>query len=224
MSDDLRKGRRPRPTSRAKARVEAGGSSSDPAPSGARPTTFAESAITGQLLVAMPQMADPRFARTVIYVCAHSDEGAMGLVVNRLIDSLDFPNLLRQLGIEAVGEPELPIHFGGPVESSRGFVLHSADYEQEATLVIADGIALTATVDVLKAIAEGGGPERRVLALGYAGWAPGQLDAEIQANGWLMVPADPELVFDGDNDAKWERAINKLGIDISLLSSEAGHA
>jgi putative transcriptional regulator len=183
-----------------------------------------ESTLTGQLLVAMPQMADPRFARSVIYLCAHSDEGAMGLVINRLIDSLDFSNLLRQLEIEAVGEPDLPVHFGGPVESSRGFVLHSADYAQDSTLFIDEAIALTATVDVLRAIAAGEGPARRVLALGYAGWAPGQLDAEIQANGWLLVPADPDLVFAGDNDAKWERAINKLGIDLSLLSTEAGHA
>ena len=181
--------------------------------------------LTGQLLVAMPNMADPRFARSVIYLCAHSAEGAMGLVVNRLIDSLTFPSLLEQLGIEP--GPRLastPVHFGGPVESSRGFVLHSVDYVQESTLVIDESIALTATVDVLKAIASGGGPQRRVLALGYAGWAPGQLDAEIQANGWLLVPPDEEIVFGPRNDDKWNRAIAKLGIDLSLLSSEAGHA
>jgi putative transcriptional regulator len=149
----------------------------------------------------------------------------MGLVVNRLIDSLTFSSLLSQLGVEAEGEPaDMPVHFGGPVESSRGFVLHSADYLQDSTLVIDDEIALTATVDVLKAIARGDGPRHRVLALGYAGWAPGQLDAEIQANGWLLVPADVDLVFGAENDAKWERAIAKIGIDLSLLSSEAGHA
>jgi putative transcriptional regulator len=184
-----------------------------------------ESSLTGQLLVAMPQMADPRFARTVIYLCAHSAEGAMGLVVNRLIDSLTFPNLLEQLGLEAEdGMADLPIHFGGPVESSRGFVLHSADYLQESTLVIDDEIALTATLDVLRAIASGKGPRHRVLALGYAGWAPGQLDAEIQANGWMLVPPDGELVFGIDNDAKWQRALAEIGIDLGLLSSEAGHA
>jgi len=180
--------------------------------------------LTGQLLVAMPQMTDPRFERSVVYLCAHSDEGAMGLVINRLIESLTFPNLLMQLGIEPGDGADLPIHFGGPVESSRGFVLHSADYAQDSTLLIDENIALTATVDVLRAIAAGEGPARRVLALGYAGWAPGQLDAEIQANGWLLVPPDPELVFGPDNDAKWQRAIAKLGIDLSLLSSEAGHA
>ncbi len=181
--------------------------------------------LSGQLLVAMPQMSDPRFARTVVYLCAHSAEGAMGLVVNRLIDSLSFGSLLAQLGVEVEGAPaDMPVHFGGPVESSRGFVLHTSDYHQDSTLVIDDEIALTATVDVLRAIARGLGPRRRVLALGYAGWAPGQLDAEIQANGWLLVPADLDLVFGRDNDSKWEQAIAKIGIDLSLLSSEVGHA
>jgi putative transcriptional regulator len=186
----------------------------------------AESSLAGQLLVAMPQMADPRFARSVVYLCAHSVDGAMGLVVNRLIESLSFQNLLEQIGVEQDGAAarDMPVHFGGPVESSRGFVLHSTDYMQDSTLVIEDEIALTATIDVLKAIARGDGPRHRVLALGYAGWAAGQLDAEIQANGWLLVPADLELVFGLDNDTKWERAIAKIGIDLTLLSSEAGHA
>lgn len=184
-----------------------------------------QSSLSGQLLVAMPQMSDPRFARSVVYLCAHSSDGAMGLVVNRLIDSLTFSSLLSQLGVEAEGEPaDMPVHFGGPVESSRGFVLHTSDYLQDSTLVIDDEIALTATVDVLKAIARGSGPRHRVLALGYAGWAPGQLDAEIQANGWLLVPADLDLVFGVENDSKWQRALAKIGIDLSLLSSEAGHA
>jgi putative transcriptional regulator len=184
-----------------------------------------QSFLSGQLLVAMPQMAVPRFARTVVYLCAHSSDGAMGLVVNRLIDSLTFSSLLSQLGVEAEGAPaDMPVHFGGPVESSRGFVLHTSDYLQDSSLVIDDEIALTATVDVLKALARGTGPRCRVLALGYAGWAPGQLDAEIQANGWLLVPADLDLVFGIENDSKWQRAIAKIGIDLSLLSSEAGHA
>jgi putative transcriptional regulator len=149
----------------------------------------------------------------------------MGLVINRLIDSLSFASLLDQLGVEVQAPgADMPIHFGGPVESSRGFVLHSADYVQDSTLVIDDDIALTATIDVLKAIAKGDGPRQCVLALGYAGWAAGQLDAEIQANGWLMVPADHELVFGIDNESKWQRAIAKLGVDLSLLSLEAGHA
>lgn len=185
----------------------------------------ADSSLAGQLLVAMPQMADPRFARSVVYLCAHSADGAMGLVVNRLIDSLTFHNLLEQIGVEQAREADdMPIHFGGPVESSRGFVLHTSDYVQDSTLMIEDDIALTATIDVLKAIARGQGPERRVLALGYAGWGAGQLDAEIQANGWLLVPADLDLVFGDDNEGKWQRAIAKIGIDLTLLSSEAGHA
>jgi putative transcriptional regulator len=189
------------------------------------PRDSSRSSLSGQLLVAMPQMTDPRFARTVVYLCAHSAEGAMGLVVNRLIDSLSFGNLLAQLGVEVEGAPaDMPVHFGGPVESSRGFVLHTSDYHQDSTLVIDDEIALTATVDVLRAIARGTGPRQRVLALGYAGWAPGQLDAEIQANGWLLVPADLDLVFGRDNDSKWQQAIAKIGIDLSLLSSEVGHA
>jgi putative transcriptional regulator len=183
-----------------------------------------EGTLTGQLLVAMPHMADPRFARSVVYLCAHSGEGAMGLVVNRLIDSLTFESLLEQLGVEASVPADMPVHFGGPVESSRGFVLHTTDYLQDSTLLIDDEIALTATIDVLKAIAAGEGPKRRVLALGYAGWAEGQLDAEIQANGWLLVPADLDLVFGNNNETKWARSLAKIGVDLTLLSSEAGHA
>jgi len=181
--------------------------------------------LTGHLLVAMPQMQDPRFARSVIFMCAHTSEGAMGLVVNRLVESITFPDLLEQLGVEpAAPGTEILIHFGGPVESGRGFVLHTADYRQEGTLAINSGIALTATVDILRDIARGGGPRRRLLALGYAGWGPGQLDAEIQANGWLQVPADEQLVFGHDLDGKWERALAKLGVDFGRLSGAAGHA
>ena len=179
----------------------------------------------GQMLVAMPHMNDPRFARSVIYLCAHSAEGAMGLVVNKLIDSVTFPDLLRQLNIDTdAPDEQIRVHFGGPVESGRGFVLHSDDYVREATLVVQDGVALTATVDVLRAIADGAGPQRSLLALGYAGWAPGQLDVEIHANGWLNVPADNELIFGLDLDAKWEQSINKLGVDFSMLSGSAGRA
>jgi putative transcriptional regulator len=181
--------------------------------------------LAGQLLVAMPQMQDPRFARTVIFLCAHTPEGAMGLVVNRLVHSITFPDLLEQLGVEpAIGGNEIRVHFGGPVESGRGFVLHTADYNREGTLPINSGIALTATVDILRDIARGTGPRQRLLALGYAGWGPGQLDAEIQANGWLQVPADENLVFGGDLDGKWEQALAKLGIDFGRLSGDAGHA
>ena len=181
--------------------------------------------LTGQLLVAMPQMRDPRFMRSVIYMCAHSIEGAMGLVVNKLVDNVSFPDLLDQLNIQTGPvENEIFVHFGGPVETGRGFVLHSSDYVQDATLVIDENVGLTATVDILKSIAEGSGPDRSLLALGYAGWGAGQLDEEIQANGWLTVAPDVPLVFDGDLDGKWERAMDKMGIDFSKLSGEAGHA
>ena len=179
----------------------------------------------GQILVAMPQMADKRFAKSVIYLCAHSADGAMGLVVNKLIDTITFPDLLQQLNIETSStNDQIQVHFGGPVESGRGFVLHSDDYIKETTLVVRDGVALTATIDVLRAIAEGKGPQRSMLALGYAGWAPGQLDSEIRANGWLNVAADENLIFGGKLDNKWTKAIGKLGIDLLSLSPTAGHA
>lgn len=181
--------------------------------------------LVGMLLVAMPSMPDPRFAHSVIYLCAHSAEGAMGLVVNQVADEVSFPSVIGQLGLEADDKcADTPVHVGGPVQPSRGFVLHSADYVQDSTLVIDERFALTATVDVLRAIAEGTGPERRVLALGYAGWQAGQLDAEIQGNGWMVAPADPEIVFGRDNDGKWLRAMRAIGVDPSLLSSTAGHA
>ena len=181
--------------------------------------------LTGQLLIAMPNMRDPRFARSVIYVCAHNADGAMGLVVNRLVGSVTFPDLLEQLSIEGGTTcEEIRVHFGGPVESGRGFVLHSGDYRHDSTLQVDEKMGLTATVDILTDIAQGRGPRCSLLALGYAGWGPGQLDSEFQANGWLSVAADETLVFDDDLNSKWERAIGKLGIDVSLLSGEAGHA
>ncbi len=181
--------------------------------------------LTGQLLIAMPNMRDPRFARSVIYVCAHNADGAMGLVVNRLVGSVTFPDLLEQLSIKGgTACEEIRVHFGGPVESGRGFVLHSGDYRHDSTLQVDEKMGLTATVDILTDIAQGRGPRRSLLALGYAGWGPGQLDSEFQANGWLSVAADETLVFDDDLNSKWERAIGKLGIDVSLLSGEAGHA
>jgi putative transcriptional regulator len=181
--------------------------------------------LTGELLVAMPQMRDERFERSVIYVCAHTADGAMGLVINRLVDGINFPDLLNQLGIRSEHEtPEIRIHFGGPVETGRGFVLHSSDYVQDATLLIDGKVGLTATIDILKTIADGEGPENSLLALGYAGWAPGQLDQEIQANGWLNVPVDDDLIFGRETETKWERAMSKIGIDFSMLSGDAGHA
>ena len=189
--------------------------------------------LDGQMLIAMPAMGDDRFTRSVIYVCAHSTEGAMGIIVNQVAANINFPDLLVQLEvIPAVDRIELPTRAeavkvlkGGPVETGRGFVLHSADYFIEnSTLPIDEGICLTATVDILKAIARGDGPVSAILALGYAGWAPGQLETEIQGNGWLHCAADAELIFGSDIDNKYEKAMRKIGIDLGMLSNEAGHA
>ncbi len=184
-----------------------------------------EGYLTGQLLIAMPAMLDSRFSQTVIYVCVHNAEGAMGLVVNRLANELTFSQLLQQLDVDSPGiGQEIRIHFGGPVESGRGFVLHSAEYTQEGTIIVDDGICLTASIDILRDIADGKGPQRSLLALGYAGWGPGQLDSELTQNAWLQVSADDTLVFGRDLETKWDRAISKLGVDPLLLSGEAGHA
>jgi putative transcriptional regulator len=189
--------------------------------------------LDGQLLIAMPVMGDPRFERSVIYVCAHSSEGAMGIIVNHPAGSIDFPELLVQLDIiKEADEIKLPqnaesmkVLKGGPVDTGRGFVLHSSDFFIEnATLRIDDDISLTATVDILKAIARGRGPKHAILALGYAGWAPGQLENEIQHNGWLHCDADPDLIFGTDTEEKYTRALRKIGIDPGMLSNEAGHA
>jgi putative transcriptional regulator len=189
--------------------------------------------LDGQMLIAMPAMNDERFARAVIYVCAHSTEGAMGIVVNHPAANIKFPDLLVQLEvIPAVERIQLPTRAedvkvlkGGPVETGRGFVLHSADFFIEnSTLPIDEGICLTATLDILKAIARGTGPASAILALGYAGWAPGQLEQEIQQNGWLHCAADPELIFGTDTEMKYEKALRKIGIDLGMLSTEAGHA
>lgn len=185
------------------------------------------SGLAGQFLIAMPSMQDERFGRAVIYLCAHNEEGAMGLVVNKPLSSITFPDLLGQLGIEP-GEGEdvadHPVLYGGPVESGRGFVLHSADFIRDASMRISTDVALTATIDILKAIAGGKGPQRHVLTLGYAGWDAGQLDAEIQANGWLIAPADDAILFDRDWSTKWERSIRGLGVDAFMLSGQAGNA
>ncbi len=183
--------------------------------------------LAGQLLLAMPTMRDPRFARTVIYMCAHSAEGAIGLVINRLVDSLSFAELAASLDIEAgpAGAGDMPkVHFGGPVETERGFVLHSRDYMRPGSMPIDERVALTATLDILRDIADGRGPRDRILALGYAGWGPGQLDGEIRENAWLSAPSDGGLVFDADIDGKWSRAMALIGVDAALLSSDAGRA
>jgi putative transcriptional regulator len=184
------------------------------------------------MLIAMPAMTDEPFARSLIYVCAHSSEGAMGIIVNHPAENIKFPDLLVQLDvipaadlIQLPPKADVKVLKGGPVETGRGFVLHSADFFIEnSTLPIDNGICLTATLDILKAIAQGEGPRSAVLALGYAGWAPGQLENEITENGWLNCEADSELIFGTDIERKYEKAMRKLGVELGQLSSEAGHA
>lgn len=189
--------------------------------------------LDGQLLVAMPTMEDPRFQKSVIYLCAHSSEGAMGIVVNQRARKVTFSELLVQLDViaeqDAIRLPReigsVPVLKGGPVETGRGFVLHSTDFFiRESTLPIEPGVNLTATLDILRAIAKGEGPAQAVLALGYAGWSPGQLESEIQHNGWLSCPADPSFIFGEDLDGKYDRALRKIGVDPAMLSGTAGRA
>jgi putative transcriptional regulator len=188
--------------------------------------------LDGKILIATPSMRDERFARAVIYVCAHSSEGAMGIVVNQPARHIQFVDLLQQLGvIQSPSELKSPrgtpirVLNGGPVESGRGFVLHTNDvFIHNSTLPIEDNICLTATLDILRTIASGDGPEQALLALGYAGWGAGQLEQEIHANGWLHCDADPEIVFDAEAETKYTRALRKIGIEPGMLSSEAGHA
>ncbi len=188
--------------------------------------------LEGHLLIAMPQMSDRRFARSVIYVCAHSDEGAMGLIINQRASHISFPDLLKRLDIPVPDAEDgfasdllaMPVHVGGPVETGRGFVLHTNDYFAGDSTALDDGVCLTATLDILKAIAAGKGPVNAIMALGYSGWSPGQLESEIQANGWLHCPADKAILFEPDLDAKYQRAMAKIGIDPSHLVSDAGHA
>lgn len=182
--------------------------------------------LQGKLLIAMPGMGDPRFERSLVYLCAHSEGGAMGLIVNKPAVDLTFAALLTQLGIERGDRTrDIRVHFGGPVEHGRGFVLHSGDYDgSEATLKVDSRFGMTATIDILAALAQGKGPAESILALGYAGWGPGQLEDEIGKNGWLTCDADPLLVFSKDNPAKWSRALKAIGVEPLMLSATAGRA
>lgn len=184
-----------------------------------------EGFLTGQLLLATPSQGGSFFARTVIYVCAHSAEGAMGIVVNQPLETLKFHELLEQLNLKpGFNVPDPVVHLGGPVDTSRGFVLHSTDVTKSDTLRINDHLGITGTVDMLRLMAEGRGPRQSLLALGYAGWEPGQLEQELQENAWLTVHADDSLIFDADLGQKWERALRKLGVNPAQLSSFAGSA
>ena len=182
--------------------------------------------LEGQILIAMPNMPDPKFEQAVLFLCAHSERGAMGLVLNKLVSNITFQDLLKQLRIRPQSRRgTVAVQFGGPVETGRGFVLHSPDYSAgAATARIGGNVGLTATVDVLKAIAEGQGPKQSMLALGYAGWGGGQLESEIQRNGWLTCTSDDYLLYGQQLQGKWEYAIKKLGINPSQLSRDAGRA
>ncbi|MFT6774920.1 MAG: putative transcriptional regulator [Paracoccaceae bacterium] len=195
-------------------------SSGSPAPKNA------PESLAGVMLIAAPAMEDPRFSHSVVYVCEHSAKGAMGLIVNKPSREVGLEDLLGQLKIEPTAAAEkIAVHFGGPVEMGRGFVLHSDDFETPgATHKLQDGLALTATVEILRAIARGDGPRRAILALGYAGWSAGQLEGELQRNGWLSCPGDPDLVLGDADDAKWAAALGKIGVDPAVLSAVGGSA
>lgn len=193
----------------------------------ARMETRTESTdLTGKLLVAMPSMGDPRFEQSVIFMCSYSSDGAMGLIVNKALPELKFTDVLMQLEIELGDGPNNQVvHIGGPVERGRGFVLHSSDYSvEDATLEVRGGYGMTATRDILVAISKGEGPSAALMAMGYSSWGPGQLEDEIQRNGWLICDASQELVFGSDNSVKWLKALATLGIDPLLLSAEGGYA
>jgi putative transcriptional regulator len=203
--------------------------SSSPAPETDNP---AGQSLAGQFLIAMPGMTDKRFARAVIYMCVHSSDTAMGIIINKRAENISFSEMLEHLDFEGINTADdgsdvadMEVHFGGPVETSRGFVLHTPDYQtKKRTLPVEGSVCLTATVDILKAIAVGKGPSKALLALGYAGWAGGQLEAEIRANGWLHCAADTDILFDPVLETKYERALRALGIDQGHLVSDAGHA
>jgi putative transcriptional regulator len=188
--------------------------------------------LQGQFLIAMPNMGDTRFEKSVVYLCAHSADGAMGFVINRTLDTPTIPQFLHQLNIVSEEErdampaslSQAPLYSGGPVEPGRGFVLHSPDYTSETTLAIDETVSLTATLEILRVISLGRGPERVFMALGYSGWASGQLEEEIAANGWLTCNADSGLIFDRDQDTKYTRALRSMGVNPLLLSTQAGHA
>lgn len=196
-----------------------------------RKPTQEQGFLNGQFLLAMPAMSDERFARAVVYICAHSDEGAMGFIINQL-QPVGFPDLLRQIGIidedDLIVLPERTRHMvvrnGGPVDRTRGFVLHSDDYMVDSTMPVSEEVCLTATVDILRAIYGGRGPSQALMTLGYSGWAPGQIEAELAGNGWLVCSAPLDMLFDSDINGKYERLMAHMGIDISRLVSDAGHA
>ena len=182
--------------------------------------------LDGHMLIAMPGMQDPRFHRSLVYLCAHSADGAMGIIVNKRADDLKLKDLYGKLGIPIGTETaRAPVHYGGPVETGRGFVLHTSDYgAEDATMKVDGNTSMTATLDILNAMATDKGPEHAIVALGYAGWAPGQLEAELQANGWLACPSDEDLLFNPEESSKWDKALAKIGVHPAMLSPTGGRA
>lgn len=181
--------------------------------------------LAGRLLVATPAIKGSCFERSVIYMCAHNKDGAMGIIVNAPVETVELREIFEQLGIgSAPGARGLPIHFGGPVEANRGFVVHSGGYKPQDSFAGSDGIYVTASVSILQDLAEGQGPEKGMLALGYAGWSAGQLESEIETGSWIVAPASPKLMFDADNELKWNLAISSMGIDLGHFSTDVGHA
>lgn len=180
--------------------------------------------LSGQLLLALPGMGDPRFEKAVIAMCAHDENGALGIGVGAIVGNVGFHDLLAQLGIEPGAAPNAPVHFGGPVEPQRGFILHSLDWGGEDSVQVGDKWTLTGTIDVLRAITEGKGPSRWIASLGYAGWSPGQLDEEMTRHGWFATPADQAILFETAPRERWRRSFEGAGIDPGLLAPIAGHA
>lgn len=185
--------------------------------------------LTGKLLLAMPAMSDPRFYKAVIYICAHDEKGAMGLIVNHQLPNLEFPDLLQQLNITSditldTQKIRIPVLSGGPVEMARGFLLHSPEFQQKDTIQIDQNLCVTGTIEALRDVAAGKGPDKMLFILGYAGWTAGQLEQELQDNAWLLVNPDPAVIFEPLHDKKWDMALALLGVDPAMLSNDAGHA
>lgn len=185
--------------------------------------------LSGKFLLAMPGMGDPRFHKAVILVCAHNDDGAMGLVINHVMPGIDLEALLKQLNItipegDYTSPSGVAVMSGGPVENVRGFIVHTTEFHQQDTVPINDRISVTGTVDALRAVAAGEGPQQMIFVLGYAGWGPGQLDQELHDNVWLVFDATPEIIFDTEPDQKWDAVIRSMGIDPNMLSNASGRA
>ncbi len=186
---------------------------------------LSKGSLAGHLLIATHEVQDGIFAKSVVYLCAHNESGAMGVIVNTPVEQLHLKDILEHLDIDLpIERDQFKVHFGGPVEANRGFVVHSCEYQTQESLIAKDGIAVTASLKVLQDLAQGKGPAKGMLVLGYAGWSPGQLEGEIESGAWIVLPADKNLVFDTDNQTKWDAAISSLGFDLGHFSSQVGHA